>query len=354
MTTTTRFWGTWAVFTAAGLTYPAAVAARLSGKLDEGLRWIQNDPAFNVFVPFVLPLAAALFVVSVDLKPLRTLSPGRRLSSLLVGVGLTFIALMAVASTLDRPLLEPFLFEKTGRAVQQETSIRQEIQSLRDAGSQDERIETKRSAGVDAYLQAFGPFNSLSDMATRGSFCAWLALGLNLLAAIVAVLVFWYLWNLVVFRRQFPETDHDWIPLVLGLLVLWFPIRLYSEWYIGFYSLTWMKDYPVFLFLFVVAIAGYAFCVFRLARSLGVKVFSIIGTGLVTLFGLTARINSSWLGWAAEQIEGMDFRWFAASISILTITLSAMVFSFVDPPDRGTSRRTRKKKAKKPPSKPKI
>jgi hypothetical protein len=149
--------------------------------------------------------------------------------------------------------------------------------------------------------------------------------------------VFWYLWNLVVFRRQFDHPNHEWIPLVVGLLVLWFPIRLYSEWYIGYYSLARMKEYPVFVFLFVVAIAGYAFCVFRLARSFGVKVFSVVGTGLLGLLGIAAKVQPEWVGWLAAQVERMPFKWFAASMAIVVVALSAMVLSLVDPSgDPGT------------------
>jgi hypothetical protein len=340
MTTSSRFWTTWGVLTALGLTYPLAVWLQLREEMEDALRWIQNDPAFNVFVPLIMPLAAAVFAAAIDLKPFRDLSSGRRLASLLVGLGLAAITFMAVLDTVHHDLLEPFLFEESEQALAQERSIRGEVRSLRKDGASQDRVETVRSEGVSDYQQRFPGFGSVAALKERGSVSAWLALALNGLAGAVVVTVFWYLWNLVVFRRQFDHPSHEWIPLVVGLLVLWFPIRLYSEWYIGFYSLARMKDYPVFVFLFVVAIAGYAFCVFRLARSFGVKVFSVVGTGLLGLFGIGAKVQPEWLGWMAVQIERMPFKWFAASMAIVVVTLSAMVLSLVEPSGEPRTRST--------------
>lgn len=98
-----------------------------------------------------------------------------------------------------------------------------------------------------------------------------------------------------------------------------------------------MKGYYVFYFMAVVAVAAYAFCVFKLAKSFEVKLFSPVGTGLFGLIGVIGKVQPRWLGAVADTIEDMPFQWFSASMAIIVLALGAMVLSLLEIPKPGPS-----------------
>jgi hypothetical protein len=341
MLTKSRAWLIAALVALVSLAYPVSVTLKLSPEAKEAGRWIQNDPAFNVFMPFIFFLALGVFLASADFTPIGSLGSYKFISFGILVILLS-IASFAVVSTLDRPLLEPFLFKDAHAALEKEAQIRKEVRpSYRGLDKIDDEGELKDAArSLDAlrgsllgsYKQEFPAFGSFSELRRRGSYCAWLALLVNAVVGLFVTLIFWYLWNIVLFRAMFRINKPEWIVLVTGLLVFWFPARLYTEWYIGMYSFDTMKDYPLFLFLAIVAAAAYAFSVFRLAKSFSVKLFSAVGTGLLGAIGLIGRFQPKWLGKVAGAIEDMPPQWFFASLAIIVLALGAMVFSLLGLP----------------------
>jgi hypothetical protein len=87
--------------------------------------------------------------------------------------------------------------------------------------------------------------------------------------------------------------------------MLWFPLRLYSEWYAGFYTFRSLRHYWTFWFLGVVAIVGVLLVAIILkpgAVSIGLGAFSTV---LLLIFGLVARLRPEALGYAAVVFEEM-------------------------------------------------
>lgn len=324
-----------------GLAYPFAVAISLWPDWENANRWIKNDPAFNIFMPFIFPLAVGIFLSAADFRHFRSLRRGQKALSLFGLCVLLFIAAFAVSSTFQRALLEPFLFKDASSALADEQRIRMDVIQPRyrhsraiddkEAASVERNaVDEIRDREVSAYMATFPALENFSVMKQRGSFCAWLALLLNSMAALFDTIVFWYFWNIVLFRRVFRLRKSEWIVLVAGLLIVWFPLRLYSEWYIGYYSFLTMTQYHIFVFLGVVALAAYAFCVFRLAKSLGLKVFSIAGTGLMGAIGVVGQVRPDLLGAFAIFFEDFPFQWFLAAMIIVLFALTAMVLSLLD------------------------
>ena len=336
------------------LTYPISVVLKLGPGSDYAVRWIKNDPAFNFFMPFIFPFAVGIFFASVSLKPFKNLGSYKVASYAGLAV-LLFLTTFVVASTRDRPFLEPFLFINSGEALDREVQFRKAIKpvyrGLAEIHDEKQRRDAEtalgllRSSSIASYESNFPGFKTFSDMRQRGSYCAWLALLINAMVGLFIVVFFWYLWNVVLFRSVFRLNKPEWIMLVAGLLVFWFPLRLYTEWYIGFYSFETMKGYYIFYFMAVVAVTAYAFCVFKLAKSFEVKLFSVVGTGLFGLIGVIGKLQPVWLGAVANTIEDMPFQWFSASMAIIVLALGAMVLSLLEIPNPSSSAQRREPEA---------
>lgn len=343
------------------LLYPVCVAHRLSSdsvataRLQAGgarieeepaKRWIQNDPSFNFFSPFVFPVAVWVFFTRADLAPFRKLTSRQSWISVFAFVVLLTIMFLGVHETLRREPLEPFLFRDTVAAVASEEAHRAGVRELhrRDGLTDPEKEQLKalQKSALEEYKTDFPAFGSLSALRERGSPCAWAALGVNAASAAFVLVFFWFLWNAVLFHRIFALRRAEWIVLVAGLLVVWLPLRFYTEWYLGFYSLGTLEDFRLIKFIFVVAIAGYGLCAFTLAKRVTVKAFSFVGVGLLTLGGVIGRLQPQLLEWLAREIEALPFRFFVCSLVILAITLSAMVYASLDPlPAAGPAPRRR-------------
>lgn len=332
----TRAWLVAALVALFNLAYPLSVALRLPQAESE--RWIKNDPTFNVFMTLIFFFVVGVFLASADFRPIQSLGRFKSASFSILAV-LLLLSTFAVLSTFDRPLLEPFLFKNSRAALEKEIQIRATIRKahrnldkIHDEAElkvAKEALDQARTNAIESYKAEFPALETFGDLRSRGSFCAWLALAVNGIAGLFAAIVFWYLWNIVLFRRFFKVGSEEWIVLVVGLLTSWFPLRLYAEWYIGFYSFETMKGYNVFLFLGLVAVSSYAFCVFRLAKSLSVKIFSAIGTGILGLIGLIGKLQPRLLGAAVSIFEDMPFKWYVASMAIIVLALGAMVFSLL-------------------------
>lgn len=181
------------------LAYPISVILKLGPGSDNAVRWVKNDPAFNFFMPFIFPFAVGIFLTSVNLKPFKNLGRYRVASY----AGLAFLLVLTtfvVASTLDRPLLEPFLFIDSGGALDREVQVRNtikpvyrglaEIQDEKQRRDAEMTLGQLRKSSIASYQSGFPGFKTFSDMRQRGSYCAWLALLVNAMVGLLVVAFF--------------------------------------------------------------------------------------------------------------------------------------------------------------------
>lgn len=320
------------------LSYPLAILFHLRADREDALRWIQNSPAFVVFLMFIMPLAVGLFASTADLGPWLELSVAAKVLSGLSGLLALVLISFSISEDLKRAPVEPFLLRPYADPLKREVKIRKALLEAREAvkaAKPDERrkavesFEEKRAKHVEAYAAQVPALGNLKGLVQRGSICAFIRALLNTLVAAFVALFFLYLIHLVLFDSTFQAEMSNPLILIIGLLALWFPVRLYDEWYLGFYSLRGLKHYWIYVFLIVAAVVVYLFLLFQLSDKLSVQVFSAAGAALLTLLGALGKIKPEWLGLLAEIIEEMPFRWFLACLFVIVFGLVTVVLSMV-------------------------
>lgn len=338
MTAKRKFWVAVGIFFAIGMTYPIAVIVG-DQPWEASRRWIQNDPGFTVFLALVLPFAAGILAVKLDLKPLRRFSKVRRRLSVAVLLLLIGLALMVAFLDLNDQMSSPIRYAPSEPVLLHETNLRdgvREAVALVETATEDERAARKRELDVsiksarEAYLAEWPKIDSLSSLIAFGSAAAFVAFGLNVFAGLFAAVLFWYCWLLVQFRSDWRSRSYDWMLLTVGLMMVWFPLRLYSEWYLHFFSLQGMARYPSFQFLVGVALIVYCFVAFQVAARLSIKIFAAVATGLVGLLTTLGKLAPEWVEGLAWTLEAWDFRLYVALLLLIVLALSAMIWSLVD------------------------
>jgi hypothetical protein len=318
--------------------YPLSVSIKLRHSPADILRWLKNNPTFNFYVLVVFPLAVSIFVEVVAWN--RIFSP-KALEVLkqhwyMGGVLLIFVAigLLAALDDLSRKFVEPYMFKDHHDPLLKERWGRNRLRVLRrrmrrqthDKEENEKVVAEFQEKLSKDYSTQYRAFKNLRGLMERGSICAWISLVLNCLIGVFIPSAFFYL-SLIVFGNEWViESKASESPLIIaGLLVLWFPLRIYSDWYLHFYSLRWLKKYYTFWFLLVLTIVAYLFLFLRSANP-GIMSFSFIGSGLLALLGIIGKFKPEWLLYVADVIESMPTRWYLASLFIIGFGFIATAF----------------------------
>ncbi|HEX2220186.1 MAG TPA: hypothetical protein VHG35_15390 [Gemmatimonadales bacterium] len=319
------------------MTYPIAVILG-DQPWEESRRWIQNDPGFTVFLALVVPFVAGILAAKLDLKPLRRFTKVKRVVSMAVFVLLIGLGLRVAVLDLNGQMSSPIRYESPLPVLVHETQLRNQVRdavALVETATGDERAARKVELAAviksarEVYLARWPRIDSLSSLIAFGSPAAFVAFGLNAFVALFAAVLFWYCWLLVQFRNDWRATAYDWMLLTVGLMMVWFPLRLYSEWYLHFFSLQ-IAEYPIFQFLVVVALLAYLFVAFRVAARLSIKIFAAVATGLIGLLTTLGKLAPEWIEELAWALEGWDFQLYVALLLLIVLALSAMIWSLVD------------------------
>jgi MFS family permease len=297
----------------AAMCYPASVAWVLKGTPQDRERWLKNTPTFVLYLPFLFSIGAGLLFATFPWEELASWKAWQ------FGIGGAILAAplylggLAALEDLKRPMVEPFMFRECHQLVPLERQLRAELRRATEEGK-------ARALQVARYKALAQPFLSIGGLRERGSLCAWTSLMLNLLAAETVAFAFWYLGMVALFGLT---TEKSILAAVVGLFCMWFPLRLYAEWYSYFYSLSHLKLYPAFWFILVAAILAYAFLAYG-TGGVG-EILSLGVAGLLALIGALSKFRPEWLGYLARGIEEMPPRWFVASSTLVVIAIICMV-----------------------------
>jgi len=288
----------------AALSYP--ISALIHWR-DVGFESLRNELAFTVYLPFIFPLAVAVFFTAFDPGFLRRAARSTQALLLLALVAFVLIIALAVIDGSRRPLcLAPYMLQDSKAAATMQQQLRSALYSPHDSDfrTNDQGLKLA-SSERQTYLQKYPPFRSFSDQAQRGSITSWVALALNLISTEFAIFYLWYLGALVVLRaRAKPAAVNDLV-LVFALLVLWLPLRLYSDWYANFYDLD-LEHFGGFIVSVPAAFIAIVLLVGLIRPNASTRVFSVSSTILVALMGAIAKIKPEWLWDIGNAIEHLD------------------------------------------------
>jgi hypothetical protein len=274
-------------------------------------RLLKNDPCFGFFTPLVFPLAMGILADTVAESGLGT-HP-----QVLAGVFVVFLLLAGLLIHADMKIgpLEPYMI-RTDDALTHETEMRARLHALyrdlhtgdlspvqKEAAKEEIRI-LQREASVQHRALA-GGFMSWRDLHARGAGVAWAQVFVNsVVAAGCAALFSWLVCAISGWTAPGAKAANANM-LCVGLLMLWFPLRIYSEWYTGFYTFRGLREYWTFWFLTVVAMVGILLVTVQLSPGPLPASLAAFGAAVLAIFGVLAKLKPELVGYAAVVFEEM-------------------------------------------------
>jgi len=313
-----------AAFVVAGvsLLQPLAVWISLQGNAGHAGRWIKNSPTFTLFMPVIMAFAAYVFVAALDWSGLKEVWRLKKISFLVVFGGLWVCSIMFVSFDLERSPIEPFSRVWSGDAkdhpVVNELAAREPIRIAQLADKSTEEVKPLQYAARTTLEQAVPVFTGFADLWKSGSPAAWIAYVVNLIAAITVGSFFGYLVLLLVFPNFLNKVKQASLVVVAGCIVLFFPLRLYSEWYLNFYSFDHISNYSVFwIFLVIAVLTVIMLALLNANRTTAQVLVSIVATVVSVVSGILAKWRPEVLTYVGHQIE-------KASPALLLVSLFVM------------------------------
>lgn len=335
-------WGAGIITFAVALLNPIGILINLGV---EGRRWVQNDIAYSFFVPLILPLAVGIFIHSFDSKIAFRLPKPKRI--VLLGL---FVILQVIAAGLSSkeilrgPVLAPFMLKEPEAAITLDRCLRDCMRAIRtnrqEACAQADcpvvvsqlLVDTGESTaekGSRIYKEANGRFESYRDFLSRGSVTAYVASFFDVFSGFFVMLVLWYIVVLIVSKRGHVPGTNNAVAAVWGLLIFWFPMHLYSEWYRNFYSITHFRENFAFWFLLALALLTIPLLILLLKPARPVTIFTSLQVVVGALFGFVNYFRPEWVRALAESLEIMSFSYFVAFAMLVFIVLATMVFAMI-------------------------
>lgn len=325
--------------------YPSTILINLRS---DGYRWIQNDPAYSFFVLFMLPLAVGIYLGTFKYKYFKDLDKAKRtaLTVLLLVMNL-FAVIFGWNETFRGPVLTPAMLKESEKAVIVDRCLRKCIHAIRGQNAilcrnndcleitgslQSVPLKDASIKAAHLYTQIMGEtasFKSVRDFFARASTTAFVSSFFNILSGVFVMWVLWYVVLLVIFHRGSPLNTHDDLVVIYSLLLLWFPSRIYSEWYSNFYSIAHFRNYYAFWFLLTVAIMAIPLLVLLLKPGRPVAVFTTLNAIFIALIGIVNHFKPDWLNAIAQGIESMPFFYFSAFLLLIAVVFGVMVFAML-------------------------
>jgi hypothetical protein len=282
----------------------------------EGMVWLQNNPSLSVFQLVFLPIISGILMAGIDPKHLRGLF---RANKVLMGALIVILLAMGTLrviqdseEALTNRVIEPLEFRsKSDRALfaAKHAELRKRVPDTVEGicpelATQEKPPSTASACYKEFTLRHFG--GEPVTLVSHGGIVSWWQRLLSLQAAVLVMFLVWYLLGSAFARSRPPKHTFEAIILCLAIAVSWFPLRLYSEWFVNFRSLGTLSSYgSMFLVGLVLLIAvGAAF--YLRSEKPAVSIVAGIIAGLSGISGIIAKISPETFGIGANVFEGIS------------------------------------------------
>ncbi len=337
------FWGMGCTLLLAAL-YPISILINFG--LD-GSRWVQNDLAYGLFVLFVLPLAVGVFAQVFQLDTLRRIpNPTRAALLTLLVILVVFAGTLASREVFRSPGAIPaFLLKHPTSALKLDCCLRRSVNPMVCPAVECSDVvsnlpdEPSGTWALDIYREhapAY-PFADYGDLFARANTTVYVSWFFDVASGVFVMIIFWYLIAVVVAKRGRERGISDGLVMVYALMLLWFPTRLYSEWYLNFYNVAHLREYFAFWTLFVVALLAIPLLVYLFKPGRPVLIFSTVNGVFLAMFGAINQFTPGILRAIASGLETMPFPYFLAIVLLVFIMLATMVFVIATQEQRGSA-----------------
>lgn len=304
------------------LSYPVAILFCLP-KSTQPARWIQNNPAYSIFLLSSFPAAVCVFSVTINDEVISYwLSPGTwRFWVSCVAILLTLVMLtLTVLHDFTSKPVAPYILK--AKEAEQSSRLERELRDANRTGAHSKSLENKRKE-----YQRLVQLNSIQDILTRGGPVAYVHLGLAWVTVLFVLAYFWYLVILIIptarYGTSVPESEKEKLILIFVLLLSWFPMRLHTEWYQNhFYRKHWLRSYAAFWMLAFLALA-YLLLVIIILKPKEVIVLILVAVMEVLLVTI-GKFKPEWLRSLAELLESLPLIYFVAIYLVFFVIVSAI------------------------------
>lgn len=317
MTDLTIFWIAYGVIAIPGLLYPATIVWHLRKNKKEALRWIQNDPGLVVNLTLLTPLAAGITAAKGGLvPPTEILNKGGLIGGLVLAT-LLVMAFWQVLADIRRTIPSPVQLKDYRASLAMEVSARPKAR--KGAEDQVERIRQD-------YKRAHPPFRNLADVFRgRGSLPARVEVLLNFLCALFLSLFFWIIVVRVIYSSSFSSDETPWLVLAAITLLLWFPLRVYSEWYRAIETVGDLSRYGAYWFLLFVGVCAILLVTVLLVSERSIQITVAALSLGVSIFSLLVKFRPNLFGYPARIVQEMHFGTYLSAVAIAYLTFLAIV-----------------------------
>lgn len=296
---------------------PISILLRMGSS---GWRWILNDTAFGFFMLIAFPFAVAVFSCVVDL---RLIKRSFTELSVLTFPLIQFVVMLAVLSwgvyldLVDAPtageshrIRQPYMFQDTAK-----------MRELVD-------LHTKGFASKDLPKAAaeYKQRATAGDMHwARAMFVIFFAS--NFFNVAFGIAVFCYIVLASVAGRIGADVCNHLV-FVLAALALWFPCRMYADWFINLSDFSWLASYAAAWILLVLFVVGAFVLALRMNEGSLYHRFVIPTTVISAVLAALAAWKAPLLTKIAIAFEGYH-PIFRMSFALIVISLLFYVSSTI-------------------------
>lgn len=330
------FWIGFGIPFVVALIFPIAVEFCLPRSAKPS-RWIQNCPPFSVFMLAAFPIAMGMFAATifslkdvndVDAFAVKTYGTAWALYASLAALLFLFgLASKAVLHDFTSRPIGPHILrgERAAEAFKMEKSLRDAAKIIGARSRRARTSSTKRAReskpkapslqiNARSEYQKLVHLSSLSEIFKHGNVVAGAYLAVAWLGTIGCVFYFWYVAVLVLSNQSLPAGTVSKLLMIFILLITWFPMRVYMDWYQNyFHNSSWLKDSQGLIMGIVLALASLVFVIF-ISKPEAIAIVCAVVNALVLLFvGVAGRFKPNWLRAIAESLQSLPFFYFFAA-----------------------------------------
>ncbi|MCU1266530.1 MAG: hypothetical protein JWM21_2848 [Acidobacteria bacterium] len=299
-------------------------------------RWIQNCPPFSVYMLAAFPIAMGIFTATIfNLKEINDINGfAVKTYGSVWALYASITALLFLFGLASKAVLHDFTSRPVGpyilrgaRAVEafdKEKKLRDAakiigVRSRHDRTSRRKRARESKPPSPSPEINARAEYQklvqlkSLGEIFKHGNLVAAAYLTVAWVGTVGCVFYFWYVAVLVLSNQTLPVGTVTKLLMVFILLITWFPMRVYMDWYQNyFHNPAWLKNSDGLIMGICLALAGLVFVLF-ISKPEAIAIICAVVNALVLLFvGVAGRFKPHWLRAVAESLQSLPFFYFFA------------------------------------------
>ncbi len=313
------FWLAYFVCVALYVSYP--ITLFLSVDNSNAFRWLKHEPAYNLFALMVLPIAFALFVRTFE--PRKILQGLGRNAKAVFSIGFVFLfaisVYLGITDGLRKTVVQPFYFEDVELYVTKEAKLRKTIEEQKEKNIKYDSaiIENAKFANWDYFIDNAG-------------FIAYLSIFLDSFGYCFVFMYFWLIAFIMAKNREMARSEKKNLALIFVLLITWFPMRIYSDWYLNFFQLSTIHNYSSFwIFLILAVVVGFIIVFkFKISEKLLIAESVLVLVVVAAAIVLHSSIEFLWFTWSI--VDNMDFVQYLGVNAILLFCIWGLTLSVVE------------------------